>query len=80
MNYVTYAITEEKYILDNESIIAYGIAAYADAKQDGTAIVVASIHDITPNKEQLSQLVNDCNRLQLSAAQLPDVVEDFLLD
>lgn len=80
MKNVTYAITEEKYILDNENRIAYGIAAYADANETGTATIVACIHDITTNKERLSQLVNDCNRLQLCVTHLPDVVEDFLSD
>ena len=75
---VTYAIVEEKYTFENESRIAYGIAAFADAKQDGTATIVASIHDITSNRESLSRLVDDCNRLKLSPLHLSDIVEDFL--
>ncbi len=77
---VTYAVTEEKYTLRNESRISYGIAAYLDADPNGTVTIVASVHDITPNKEKLSKLVDDCNRLKLSTVHLSDIVEDFLSD
>ena len=80
INNITYGIVEETYTFENESRIAYGISAYADANETGTSTIVACIHDITTNKERLSQLVNDCNRLQLCVTHLPDVVEDFLSD
>ena len=75
---VTYAVTEERYALRNESRTSYGIVAYANAEQDGTATIVASVHDITSDKQHLTKLVDDCNRLELSPMHLPDVVEDFL--
>ncbi len=77
---VTYGIVEEKYTLGNESRVSYGISAYSDANEDGTATIVASVHDITSNKEGLARLVEDCNRLNLSTVHLRDVVEDFLTD
>ncbi len=75
---VTYAICEEKYVLGNESRISYGIVACSNADQDGTATIIASVHDITDDKERLSKLVDDCNELELSIAHLNDVVEDFI--
>lgn len=75
---VTYGITEEIYSLGAFSRTSYGIAAYAYANQDGTATIVASVHDITANKEALLELVSMCNRLELSTIHLNDVVEDFL--
>ena len=75
---VTYAIIEEKYTLGKESRVSYGISAYSNA--NGTATIVASVHDITANKESLARLVDDCNRLMLSTEHLPDVVEDYLSD
>ncbi len=77
---VTYEITEEKYTLGEESRISYGIAAYSSPDHCGTATIVASVHDVTSNKEGLSRLVDDCNRLQLSTLHLSDIVEDFLLN
>ena len=77
---VTYAVAEEKYALGEEKRISYGIVAYANAEQDGTATIVASVHDITFDKQRLIKLVDDCNRLELSTVHLPDVVEDFLSD
>ena len=76
----SYGIIEERYTLGNESRVSYGISAYSDANENGTATVVASVHDITSNKESLARLVDDCNRLKLSTVHLHDVVEDFLSD
>lgn len=79
MTNVTYAITEEKYTLGEEVRISYGIVAYFSPKQCGTATVIDSVHDITSDKERLSELVKKCNRLELSTIHLHDVVEDFLV-
>ena len=77
---VTYAVSEEKYVIGNESRISYGIVAYSNAEQEGAATIVASIRDITSDNHRLIKLVDDCNRLELSPLHLPDVVEDFLSD
>ncbi len=77
---VTYALVEERYELADEIRISYGIVAYANAEQDGTATIVASVHDITSDKLRLKELVDDCNRFELSTIHLSDVIEDFLFD
>lgn len=77
---VTYAVAEEKHSLGNESRTSYGIVAYANAEQDGMATIVASVRDITYDKNRLRKLVDDCNRFELSTVHLHDVVEDFLSD
>jgi hypothetical protein len=78
MSEITYGVTEEKYYLGNSFRIAYGIAAYADTDLDGTATIVASVHDVTDDKDRLCDLVDLCNSLELSVCHLYDVVEDFL--
>lgn len=80
MTNVTYAITEEKYALGEEKRTSYGIVAYANAEQNCTATIVASVRDITYDKNRLRKLVDDCNRFELSTVHLHDVVEDFLSD
>ena len=75
---ITYGVTEEIYSWGATSRVSYGIAAYADAEEDGTATIVAFAHDVTSNKQALAELVSLCNRLELSAIHLNDVVEDFL--
>ncbi len=77
---VTYGITEEVYSLGTDFRTAYGIVAYADAEEDGTATILRSVRDITSDKEKLKALVDICNRLKLSTIHLLDVVEDFLAD
>ena len=76
---VTYGLTEERYFHGADSRVSYGIVAYADAEEDGTATIVASVHDITADRRALSELVETCNRLGLSLLHLNDVVEDFLV-
>lgn len=78
MSHITYGVTEEKYSLGGVSRTAYGIAAYAAADVDGTATVVASVHDVTDDRQKLSEFVELCNRLELSVCHLLEVVEDFL--
>ena len=80
MKSITYAISEEKYTLGNQTRTSYGIVAYSCADQDGSKTIVASVRDVTSNKASLAKLVNDCNRLELSTVHLNDVVEDFLLN
>ena len=77
MIHVTYGIIEEIYSFEATRRISYGIAAYTDIKEDGTATVVASIHDITADRKALAELVSLCNRLELSTIHLYDVVQDF---
>ena len=66
--------------IGEEKRTSYGIVAYANAKQDDTATIVASVRDITSDKQRLRKLVDNCNRLELSTVHLHDVVEDFLSD
>lgn len=80
MTTVTYGITEEKYTLGQQTRISYGIAAYSHPKTDGTTTVIASVHDISEDKEKLSELVQTCNCLELSIVHLCDVIEDFLAE
>ncbi len=75
---ITYGVTEEIYSLGNVSRTSYGIAAYADSAEDGTATIVASVRDVTTDKQALTGLVAHCNHLGLSTVHLMDVVEDFL--
>ena len=78
MKNVTYAISEEKYTLGGETRISYGIVAYSNSNQDGRKTIVASVRDVTVDKGGLAELVENCNRLELSTVHLNDVVEDFL--
>ncbi len=80
MSGITYGLVEERYVLNGYVRTAYGIAVLADADTDGTATVIASIHDITSDKQGLEALVHRCNDLDLSPIHLEDVVEDFLED
>ena len=80
MNSITYGLVEERYSFNDHERTSYGIVVYADVEIDGTATVIAAIHDITSDKPRLTALVQRCNLLKLSPLHLEDVVEDFLAD
>ncbi len=77
---ITYGVTEEIYTLGDQSRTSYGIVAYAEGEEDGTATIVASARDLSPARERLDELVRTCNRLHLSLIHFGDVIEDFLAD
>ena len=75
---ITYGVTEEVYSLSGSSRKAYGIAVYSKPEIDGTATVLTSVNDITPDRAKLEELVQICNRAELSLIHLKDVINDFL--
>ncbi len=72
-----YGIIREEYILENETRVSYGIAAYAQSEDCGTASVAVAVRDITADKAAAEALAERCNRLLLSPVHLADVAEDF---
>ena len=75
---IVYGIVKDTYFLGKSIRVSWGIAAYADSIYDDTAAVVASVHNVTSDRNQIAELVQMCNRLQLSPVQLNDVIEDFI--
>ena len=75
---VSYGVIEEKYTADGQARTWYGIAAYSDLKQCGTGAIIASVHEITGDLEQITELVKKCNDCHLSVEHLVEVIEDFL--
>ena len=78
MSTITYCVVAENYSLNGTARSAFGIVAYADAEEDGTATVVASAHDITDDRTRAEQLAEKCNRGNLALCHFDDVIEDFL--
>ena len=77
---VTYGIIEEVYTFKGERRVSYWVAAYADADQSGTSAVIASIHDITSDRESLSERIQQFNRSALSVLHLDDAITDLLAE
>lgn len=75
---ITYGVTEEVYSLGGNSRKTYGIAVYSNSEIDGTATVLTSVNDITSDRVKLEELVQICNRAELSLIHLKDVINDFL--
>ena len=75
---IRFGLIQELYVLDGTNRVSYGIAAFADAKTNGSATIVDAVRDITSNREKLAALIRRCNRLRLSDIHLHDVIEDFL--
>ena len=75
---MTYGTVTEIYSIGSTSRISYGIVVYADAVCDGTATIIASVHDVTCEKDKIEVLVALCNRLHLLPEHLCDVIDDFM--
>jgi len=75
---VTYGIIEERYTLRGELRLSYGVAAYADVGQDSASAVLASAHDVSSDREKLSELIQKFNRSALSLIHFDDAIRDFL--
>ena len=80
MSTITYGVVAETYSLGSQARSAYGIVAYANASEDGTATVIASAHDITDDRCRAEQLADKCNRVNLALCHFDDVIEDFLAE
>ena len=77
MTKVAYDMVEEVYMLGLASRKAYGVAAYAESEYASRATII-KVQDISSNKNAIKDLVDLCNRLELSPIHLYDVIEDFL--
>ena len=80
MSTITYGVVAETYSVGKDSRNAYGIVAYADANEDGTATIVASAHDITHHRWRAERLADQCNQGNLSLCHFDDVIDDFLAE
>ncbi len=78
MNNIVYGVIEEKYTLGKEQRISYGIAAYSDSDNNGTATVVKSVRDISDDRSLVTEITDICNRLSLSTIHLHEVISDLI--
>ena len=74
----TYGIISETFSLNGHARIAYGIAMYAHIEHTGTSSIVATVCDLSADKESVLELINACNEGNLLPIHLYDVVEDYL--
>ena len=75
MKKIKYEIMEEKNVLEGTIWTVYGIAVYNEENHE----LIASVRNVSSNKEQITLFVERCNHLQLSPIHLQDAIEDFLL-
>lgn len=64
-----YTITQEEKSIEGVAKTTYGI------KCDEV-----SVKDVSPNKEDVTELIDRLNLYELSPCHLQDVIEDFLVD
>lgn len=62
-----YTITQEEKNMDGVAKTTYGI------KCDEV-----SVKDVSPNKEDVTELIDRLNKYELSPCHLHDVIEDFI--
>ena len=74
---VTYGVIKETHLLKGHVRCSYGIAAYANARENGTLTLLATVRDITSDRRSAERLAEKCNKARLSPYHLGDVTEDF---
>lgn len=75
MKNITYGIVKEIYIFNQMSRTSYGKVAYSCSEDEGTANIIASVHDVTSDRNSIEKLISLCNSLQLSAIHLDDIIK-----
>ena len=75
MSKITYVLMEDRYCNGMRPKAFYGIQIC-----DASDKIVATVWDISADRERLSELVQKCNLLELSPIHLYDVIEDFLTE
>jgi hypothetical protein len=71
-------MVSETYIVGDHTRTSYGIVAYADADEEGSATIIASARDLCVDKIAVEALVQRCNQLGLSLIHFDDIIQDFL--
>ena len=77
MNY-TYGIICETFSLNEKNRTAYGIAVFAHTDHTESNAIIATVNDLSSDKESVEKLISACNEGQLSLIHLYDVVDDYL--
>ncbi|MBO5024251.1 MAG: hypothetical protein J6D11_08100 [Clostridia bacterium] len=72
MNY-TYIVISNKGFTTKDECAEYGIAAESAGK------ILERICDVTTDFDEITKLVEKCNKYKLSLVHMKDVVEDFIL-
>lgn len=67
-----YTITQDKKNIDGAVKTTYGI------KCDEVSVKDVSVKDVSPNKEEVTELIDRLNKYGLSPCHLQDVIEDFI--
>lgn len=75
---ITYGITEGKHTIEGTIYTSYGIIVYDNAACDNSNTGIASIQDITSDKNKLLNLLTKLNTMHLSIIHLNDIIEDYL--
>ena len=80
MSPIKYGIVDETYYIDSIKRTSYGIVGYSNTDIDGTATIVISVRDVSDDKQKMLDLIELCNRLEVSDIHLYDVINDFFAE
>lgn len=75
---ITYGIIEESHEVGGKKRISYGIAAYSDVKESGSATVLCRVNDLSPCRENVLRAVDLLNQSGASLLHFEDLIDDYL--
>jgi hypothetical protein len=69
---IRYEVQETELSLGEETVISYGIKCTKKGR------TIASVEDISTDRNSVEELARICSKLDLDPSQLKDVAEDFV--
>ena len=75
---ITYGLVTEMHELNGEKRITYGITAYANADECGTATTLCTVNDLSPDKETVLDAVRLLNESHASLLHFEELIDDYL--
>ena len=77
---ITYGTVAEVYEVGESKRISYGLAAYADVAEEGSACVLFAARDLSSSRASLEALAEKMNREDVSEDHFYEIVSDFLAE
>lgn len=75
---ITYGLVTEMHELNGEKRITYGITAYADVAECGTASPLCSVKDLSHDRDTVLDTVRLLNESHASLLHFEELIDDYL--
>ena len=75
---ITYGIITECHETGKSKRISYGVAAYSNVEENGSACVLYAARDISDSRTAMEMLAERLNREEASVLHFEELITDYL--